>query len=50
MKLNERNAGRKKVLNGKKIHLTVNAEKEKEIRDFAKSITTFDCFSLSWIV
>jgi group I intron endonuclease len=40
--INERNAGRKKVLNGKKIHLIVNAEKVKEIRAFAKSITTYE--------
>ena len=41
-KLNERNAGRKKVLNGKRVILTVPKDKVQELKDFAKTLITHE--------
>ena len=41
-KLNERNAGRKKVLNGVRVVLTVPQNKVTELKDFAKTLTTYE--------
>lgn len=41
MKKNERNAGRKKVLNGKRVIITVPKDKVKELKDYAKTLITY---------
>lgn len=41
-KVNERNAGRKKVLNGQRVILTVPKEKVQELKDFAKTLITYE--------
>ena len=40
-KLNERNAGRKKVLNGQRVILTVPKDKVQELKDFAKNLIVY---------
>ena len=41
-KINERNAGRKKVLNGKKVILTVPKDKVQELKTFAKTLIKYE--------
>jgi hypothetical protein len=41
-KKNERNAGRKKVLNGQRVIITVPKDKVQELKDFAKSLITYE--------
>ena len=40
-KKNERNAGRKKVLNGQRVIITVPKDKVKELKEFAKTLITY---------
>jgi len=40
-KNNERNAGRKKVLNGKKVIITVPKDRVQELKDFAKTLIVY---------
>ena len=40
-KVNERNAGRKKVLNGQRVILTVPKERVKELKEFAKTLIVY---------
>lgn len=41
MKKNERNAGRKKVLNGQRVIITVPKDKVQELKEFAKTLITY---------
>ena len=41
MKNNIRNAGRKKVLNGQRVILTVPKDKVQELKDFAKTLIVY---------
>lgn len=41
MKNNIRNAGRKKVLNGKRVILTVPKDKVQELKDFVKTLVIY---------
>lgn len=41
MKKNERNAGRKKILNGQRVIITVPKDKVQELREFAKTLITY---------
>lgn len=41
MKKNERNAGRKKVLNGQKVIITVPKDKVEELKNYAKTLITY---------
>lgn len=40
-KKNERNAGRKKVLNGQRVILTVPKDKVQELKDYAKNLIVY---------
>ena len=40
-KLNERNAGRKKVKDGVRVIITVPKDKVQELKDFAKTLITY---------
>jgi hypothetical protein len=42
MKKNERNAGRKKVLNGQRVIITVPKDKVQELKDYAKTLITYE--------
>lgn len=42
MKNNERNAGRKKVLNGVRVVLTVPQNKVQDLKDYAKTLITYE--------
>lgn len=41
MKKNERNAGRKKVLNGQRVVITVPKDKVQELKNYAKTLITY---------
>lgn len=40
-KTNERNAGRKKVLNGQRVIITVPKDKVQELKDYAKTLIVY---------
>jgi hypothetical protein len=40
-KQNERNAGRKKVLNGQRVIINVPKDKVQELKDFAKTLVVY---------
>ena len=40
-KVNERNAGRKKVKDGVRVIITVPKDKVQELKDFAKTLITY---------
>lgn len=40
-KVNERNAGRKKVLNGQRVIITVPKDKVQDLKDFAKTLIVY---------
>jgi len=40
-KLNERNAGRKKILNGQRVIVTVPKDKVQELKNYAKTLITY---------
>jgi hypothetical protein len=42
MKKNERNAGRKKVINGIIVRLTVPKERVNELKEFAKTLQEYE--------
>ena len=40
--MNERNAGRKKVLNGQRVIITVPKDKVQDLKDYAKTLITYE--------
>lgn len=40
-KINERNAGRKKVLNGQRVIITVPKDKVQELKNYAKNLIVY---------
>ena len=40
-KANERNAGRKKILNGQRVILTVPKDKVQDLKNYAKTLITY---------